>query len=484
MPRFLVAAAAALALALVPAAAADARIQLRVLTPSANDAAAAGVLRVAVRSPSSARVRLFARLGAVPVARARSARVRGSRTVALRLTARGRERLLRCGTPARVTVTAQRGRRARRTVARGGRTLPVRGCRTIDPPTGGGANPNRPAPPPAPGPTRVLFSADVGAGLLSPPPVPFPSDVDDAVAIVMALNARGMDVDGISVQFGNNRAEPATPKTRELVHDVMGRRDVPIAQGSSAKLPDDPATPCVNDGVRLLAEQLRRGPAVVLATGPLTDVACLARTFPREAANVTEVLAQVGARPGEAYDINGEPTLFSLNVSADPLAMEEVLTSPALAGATITASPYHLAGKVLIGDERLDRQGGDLPEGRWLRENSRAFRAFWFAGFRDRGLRTWDQTLSYRVMRPQELRTQDVGWRMVDCSDPTGRNASPACAGHGPLQFPTRDTEGKQLWLGEGPGQRPRARLRILTDFAGPAAEERFLDVMTDLRAE
>jgi pyrimidine-specific ribonucleoside hydrolase len=316
--------------------------------------------------------------------------------------------------------------------------------------------------------------------MVGPPTAPYPSDVDDAIAIAMALNARQLDVDAISVQFGNNRAEPATPKTRELVHGVMRRTDVPVAQGSARALPR-PGEACVNDGVRLLAAELRKGPAKILATGPLTDVACLARTFPREAANVTEVLAQIGARPGEPYDLNGRPALFSLNVSADVLATEEVMASPALSGARITASPYHLAGMLLFDDARVDRMGGASPEGRWLRENSRAFREFWRAGFADNGLRPWDQTLVFHLMRPAAYRTLAVGWRMVDCSDPTGRNANTACAGHGPTQFPTRDNEPKQLWLGNAPGQRPRRGLQILDAYAEPADGTRFLDAVTAL---
>jgi len=445
--------------AIVAPAATAQEVRVRLL---GADAAA---LRVQVVSSQDARVRVFARAAGVAVARARSVRLRArrARTVALRLTPRGRRALSACPAP-RLTLSAQRGRRARRTVAR----------RTARPPEAGGCRRD------GAGRDRVLFSADFGAGLFGPPTAPYPSDVDDAIAIAMALNARGLEVDGISVQFGNNQAGPATPKTRELVHDVMGRRDVPIAQGAERALPP-PGEPCVTDGVRLLAEQLRRGPAKVLATGPLTDVACLARAFPRAAANVTEVLAQVGARPGEAYDLNGRPALFSLNVSADPRAMEEVLTSPALADAAITASPYHLAGMLLFDDARVDRMGGDTPEGRWLRDNSRAFREFWRAAFADDGLRPWDQTLVYHLMRPSAYRVRDVGWRMVDCADPTGRNANPDCAGHGPTQFPTRDGEPKQLWLGDGPGQRPRARLRILDDYAAPADGVAFLDAVTAL---
>ena len=234
--------------------------------------------------------------------------------------------------------------------------------------------------------------------------------------------------------------------------------------------------------VRCLASQSAAGERALRRShtghGPLTDLACVVRTDAVAAANVDRVVAQIGARPGEPYDLNGRPALFSLNVSADPLATETVLASPALARATITASPYHLAGEQLLDDARLDRLGGQRPEGVWLREQAQAFRAFGKAAFADAGLRPWDQTLVHSVARPQAYRRRAVAWQMVDCADPTGRNASPACAGHGPTQFATRDVEGQQLWLGTGERQRFRARLEILDAYASPREAARVLDTV------
>lgn len=216
--------------------------------------------------------------------------------------------------------------------------------------------------------------------------------------------------------------------------------------------------------------------------GPLTDLACLIRNDRQAAGNIREVLTQIGARPGEAYDLNGRPALFSLNVGVDPDATEAVLASSALKNARITVAPYHLAGGTLLGDARVDVLGGDRPQGGWLREQAVAFREFWRVSFGDDGLRPWDQHLVYRLLRPRDYVARDVGWRMIDCSDPTGRNAGSACAGHGPTQFPTRDGEPAQLWLGDGPGQQPRKGLQLLDSYAGPGAEERFLDTVTALR--
>jgi len=163
---------------LAPSAAAQ---EVRVRLLSADGAA----LRVQLVSSRDARVRVFARAPGRAVARARSVRLRArrARAVTLRLTPRGRRALSACPAP-RLTLVAQRGRRARRTVARRTARLP---------------GPNRCRRDPA-GRDRVLFSADFGAGMFGPPTAPYPSDVDDAIAIAMALNATGLDVDGTEIE--------------------------------------------------------------------------------------------------------------------------------------------------------------------------------------------------------------------------------------------------------------------------------------------
>jgi inosine-uridine nucleoside N-ribohydrolase len=359
-----------------------------------------------------------------------------------------------------------------------------------------------------PAPLRVLISADMAAGLFTLPPnyaLPFPSDVDDGIALALALNARaptqpgfrGLEVIGVSITYGNNDRDPQFAQTEELVYSVMGRTDVPIAPGAAGALPPpDPAggcDPCITPGVELMAEKLREGPAVLLALGPLTDLACLVRAFPREAANLTEVLAQIGARPNEEYTLPNlqqplrstlQCCLWSVNVSLDVPAVELALSAPELAAARWTIAPWHFVASTLFTSDRLLRLGGDRPEGAWLRRNALAFQTFWLAAFNEPGIHPWDVTLVQYLMRPEDFVVDAVGWRIVDCrnpDDPLGRPTGTDCAGHGPLQFPTRDAEPGQLWLGNGPQQRAKPELFIIDRFVSDEARTRFFDTTTAL---
>lgn len=357
-------------------------------------------------------------------------------------------------------------------------------------------------------PARVLVSADMAAGLFTLPPnysLPFPSDVDDGIAIALALNAlapeqegfRGIEVAGISVTFGNNERDAQLTQTRELVHEVMGRTDIPVEGGAPGPLPPpDPeaeADPCITPGVTMMADKLAEGPAVLFAFGPLTDLACLVRAFPEEAANITHVLAQIGARPGEEYTLPNfqqplreavDCCLWSVNVSLDVPAVEMTLSAPELAGARWTIAPWHFVAATLLSTNRMAQLGCSKPEGEWLRRNSVAFQSFWLAAFNEAGIHPWDVTLVQYLIRPEDFATQQVGWRIVDCrnpDDPLGRPTNPDCAGHSQTQLPLRDAEPAQLWLGNGEAQTPRPNLFIIDDFIDEAAHTRFLDTTTAL---
>lgn len=357
-------------------------------------------------------------------------------------------------------------------------------------------------------PARVLISADMAAGLFTLPPnyaLPFPSDVDDGIAIALALNAlspeqegfRDLDVAGISVTFGNNERDAQLAQTRELVHEVMGRTDIPVEGGAAGPLPpadpDADQDPCITPGVLMMADQLAQGPAALFAFGPLTDLACLVRAFPERAANITHVLAQMGARPGEEYTLPNvqqpireavDCCLWSVNVSLDVPAVELALSAPELAQARWTIAPWHFVAATLLSTNRMAQLGGSRPEGEWLRRNSIAFQTFWLAAFNEAGIHPWDVTLVQYLMRPDDFATLEVGWRIVDCRNPDdllGRPSNPDCAGHGPTQFPLRDAEPAQLWLGNGEDQTARPGLFIIDDFVSEDARTRFLDTATAL---
>jgi inosine-uridine nucleoside N-ribohydrolase len=163
--------------------------------------------------------------------------------------------------------------------------------------------------------------------------------VDDAAAIAWLL--RAARVVGFSTVFGNSTVEDATRNLLTLL-DAAGRR-APVAVGAAAPLvgprprtgalvhgPDGfwgaqgsyDLSALPHDGPAAIAAAARAHRDLVLvALGPLTNVALAAQRFPRDMAGVRLVAL------GGAWRGGNTTPVAEFNAFADPHALERVLAS-------------------------------------------------------------------------------------------------------------------------------------------------------------
>ena len=168
--------------------------------------------------------------------------------------------------------------------------------------------------------------------------------VDDAIAILMAMAASEVEILGLTTVGGNVPLARATRNALSLLQ-AAGRSDIPVAKGASRplrgkfayaphfhgpgglsqRLPD-PANGPVEDGaVKFLYDQLtgERGEAVLVALGPLTNLAVLLRERPIALEQAKQIVVMGGAvnTPG-----NVTPEA-EFNFYCDPVAADIVLSS-------------------------------------------------------------------------------------------------------------------------------------------------------------
>ncbi len=226
-------------------------------------------------------------------------------------------------------------------------------------------------------PLPVIISTDTATGLSNGWRAGA-SDIDDGLAIAMALAAPELDVLGVVVTWGNNLMEPEAAIARRVVAG-MGA-EVPVVRGAPRPLPEVPVTlydgsavndACLNDGVRFMADALAKSaaPVAIAAIGPLTDVACLAQNFPDAAANIAEVVVIGGRDPHQAFAIN-DVYLSDFNLANDipavawlldkttiplrfmPFGLTSSVLVPAAERATLCASAQAARGEVLLSGDR------------------------------------------------------------------------------------------------------------------------------------
>lgn len=266
---------------------------------------------------------------------------------------------------------------------------------------------------------RVLIDTDPG--------------LDDAVGILYALQERRLSVEGVTSVAGNIGISTTTQNVGSLL-TAMGRSDIPYAMGASGPLGGPPIdeeaihgvdglggvvlpapinAPVNQSGTDFLAAHLLAAPlgaVTVLALGPLTNLALLARGAPDAYARIGRIIAMGGTidEPGNC----GPHAEF--NMAADPLAAQTVFDAPG----PITLIPLDVTRQLraTLGD--LDRLSAMDTEAAILAAT--LIRAY-FAQNADRVSRPLhDPCVMLMALAPHLFGTQSMQL-MVDCETHHGR---------------------------------------------------------------
>jgi pyrimidine-specific ribonucleoside hydrolase len=191
---------------------------------------------------------------------------------------------------------------------------------------------------------------------------------DDAIAIMLACGAPGLDVRAITTVAGNVAVEKTTRNALKVL-TLVERTDVPVGAGAAsplvrklrtaehihgesgldgADLPE-PALPVDGrDAVRLMADVVREAPepVTIIPLGPLTNVATFLEEHPRLKQNVRRIVLMGGSiGPG-----NVTPAA-EFNVYVDPEAARMVFES----GLPLTMVGLDVTREVAVGSEEVER---------------------------------------------------------------------------------------------------------------------------------
>jgi pyrimidine-specific ribonucleoside hydrolase len=233
------------------------------------------------------------------------------------------------------------------------------------------------------------------------------ADVDDCWALAFALRARELDVRGVSTVFGNADITTTTrvaTSAVELVVSEAGEQRTPrkVFKGSHGPGGDFDwrSTP----GSAALYAALKNSPLVVVAQGPLTNVATVVRNHPEVIPNIRGVIAVAGKRPGMLFH-PGKQWWFhfrDFNVSKDYEAVDLSLRS----GVPLTLIPFEVARHLPITKDDLDRLAGAGPTARWLARVSKAWMDWWESRMHREGFYPFDILAYGYLLWPEDFRCE------------------------------------------------------------------------------
>ncbi len=295
-------------------------------------------------------------------------------------------------------------------VAAMGLALVLTGCSTND---------DSPEPTPqSAGGSAVILSMDLAMGLTTGNAngtQPTPADYDDSWALALAHEQLDLEIVGIVVTMGNGPLAPEMVVARQAM-DAL-EIDVPLLPGAATWLPmvapqeftgTDLSATCVNEGVEFMAEELRARDAVtVLATGPLTDIACLALAYPAEAARISEVIALVGSQPGPL--MYAGKAVRDFNYSMDPRALAVVLEETQIPFTAVTFEASSSAAMPVATVAELI--GGEDPLARYFGRASQAY-ADWWSSILGPTKPVWDAAVVWRAVHPEDFTCEPARYEL------------------------------------------------------------------------
>ena len=191
---------------------------------------------------------------------------------------------------------------------------------------------------------------------------------DDAIAIMIACGAPGLDVRAITTVAGNVAVEKTTRNALKVL-TLVDRTDVPVGVGAAsplvrklrtaehihgesgldgADLPESAFAQDRRDAVRLMVDVVREAPepVTIIPLGPLTNVATFLEEHPRLKQNVRRIVLMGGSiGPG-----NVTPAA-EFNVYVDPEAARIVFES----GLPLTMVGLDVTREATVGSEEVER---------------------------------------------------------------------------------------------------------------------------------
>ena len=230
--------------------------------------------------------------------------------------------------------------------------------------------------------TKILFDTDPG--------------IDDAMALLMLARDPRAELLGITTVFGNAAVDLTTANALALC-ERFGI-EAPVARGAAQALSQPPGRfPTEVHGVdamgnigmpnarvrreeslpapQFIAEMARRhsGELVLVAVGPLTNLALALQQDPALVEHVKSVVVMGGAFGENGHRGNVSP-VAEANIAGDPHAADQVFT----ARWPVTIVGLDVTHEVLLSTAYLDalgREGG--AEGAFIREITHCYEAFY-----------------------------------------------------------------------------------------------------------
>lgn len=263
---------------------------------------------------------------------------------------------------------------------------------------------------------RIWLDTDAACGVTPR------TDPDDCLAILMLALSPRVRIAGVSTVFGNASIDAVDHTVRTLANLLGDERGVRFSIHRGAGGVGEAATPAAH----ALQTALTGGPLVLLALGPLTNIAAALRDRPDLQSNVAHLIVVMGRREGHSFHpIEGGtasswfghgPVFTDFNFRKDPEAAAQILEMDL----PVTFMPYEAAREVLLTEADLNRMSAAGATAAWTARHAQGWLEYWRDEIGLPGFYPFDALAATYVLRPDLLRCAPARARVATAEAPFG----------------------------------------------------------------
>lgn len=237
-------------------------------------------------------------------------------------------------------------------------------------------------------------------------------EVDDGFALIQAFNSPELEIRGVTVVFGNAPFEQAWPIGQEIVRR-FGPANLPIFPGAAKAEQLGEET----EAVKAMAEALKKEKLTILALGPVTNVATLVKNHPELVANIEQIIAVAGRRPGQSFKSRSDqPRGFrDFNFELDVQGFQALLDS----AVPIVLAPWEVSSHVWLREAELERLKNGTEATRWLYSAAAKWLKHWQANLQLDGFNPFDTLAIGYLTSPQMIQCEDLPAEIKTLPDDT-----------------------------------------------------------------
>lgn len=238
-------------------------------------------------------------------------------------------------------------------------------------------------------PRKIWIDTDIMIG-------PLGRDVDDGLALLMALRCENVEIMGITL---SHRVDHGYKVTQKMLGWYNTGKPIPVYKGAKTQKELGQE----NDATRALTEALKKEKMSIAVLGPATNLATVLMLHPELESQIIEVVYCAGRRPGMLFNPGkGKIKISDYNFELDTAAFKFLIQK----NIPTTLSCYEASSYIWLNKEDIKKiKANKIPGNKWLYRQLNDWRKIWrvFLGSK-KGFNPFDTATIGHLLYPEHFK--------------------------------------------------------------------------------